>query len=50
MLPVATPPNAIVYGTGMVKQRDMIRVGFILNVTFAVVISLLAVLIFNRLL
>ena len=50
MLPVATPPNAIVYGTGMVRQRDMIRIGLILNVTFAVVISLLAVLIFNRLL
>ncbi len=47
MLPVATPPNAIVYGTGVVRQRDMIRVGFILNVTFAVVISLLAVLILN---
>ena len=28
MLPVATPPNAIVFGTGLVRQRDMIRVGW----------------------
>ncbi|WP_163327766.1 DASS family sodium-coupled anion symporter [Desulfurobacterium thermolithotrophum] len=47
MLPVATPPNAIVYGTGEIEQRYMIRIGFILNVVFAVVISLLAVLIWN---
>lgn len=39
MLPVATPPNAIVYGTGYVKQRDMMRVGFILNIVFAFVLA-----------
>lgn len=31
MLPVATPPNAIVFGTGHVKQRDMMGVGMVLN-------------------
>jgi len=40
MLPVATPPNAIVYGTGLVKQRSMLKAGFVLNLTFALVISL----------
>ncbi len=40
MLPVATPPNAIVYGTGQVKQGNMLKVGFLLNLTFAFVISL----------
>ena len=39
MLPVATPPNAIVYGTGLVKQRDMLRVGLILNLLFAFAIA-----------
>ena len=48
MLPVATPPNAIVYGTGEVEQKDMIRVGLILNVTFAVIISILSVLLIGK--
>ncbi|WP_461832470.1 DASS family sodium-coupled anion symporter [Aquifex sp.] len=40
MLPVATPPNAIVYGTGYIKQTDMMRVGFILNLVFSLVLAL----------
>jgi sodium-dependent dicarboxylate transporter 2/3/5 len=32
MLPVATPPNAIVFGSGEVRMIDMIRAGIILNV------------------
>ena len=32
MLPVATPPNAIVYGTGRVTAGQMARAGFLLNV------------------
>ncbi|AWX16059.1 transporter [Mergibacter septicus] len=32
MLPVATPPNAIVFGTGQIKQQEMIRIGIILNI------------------
>jgi sodium-dependent dicarboxylate transporter 2/3/5 len=31
MLPVATPPNALVFGTGYVRLRDMFRAGFILD-------------------
>jgi len=31
MLPVATPPNAIVYGTGQVPQATMMRCGLVLN-------------------
>ncbi len=46
MLPVATPPNAIVYGTGLVKQRTMIAVGLVLNLVCVVVITLLAYTIF----
>lgn len=31
MLPVATPPNAIIYGTGRVSAAQMVRVGLLLN-------------------
>ena len=31
MLPVGTPPNAIVFGTGKVKLEWMIRKGFVMN-------------------
>ena len=32
MLPVATPPNALVYGTGYIKLKDMVRNGFVLDI------------------
>jgi sodium-dependent dicarboxylate transporter 2/3/5 len=31
MLPVATPPNAIVFGSGYIKIRDMVKIGIIMN-------------------
>ena len=42
MLPVATPPNAIAYGTGKVSQRDMIKAGFVLNILSIIFISVVA--------
>lgn len=41
MLPVATPPNAIMFGTGRVQIRSMIRAGFALNIAGVVLITLL---------
>ena len=32
MLPVATPPNAVVYGSGKVLQQEMMHTGFWLNI------------------
>ncbi len=32
MMPVGTPPNALVYSTGYIKLKDMIRAGFILDI------------------
>ena len=32
MLPVATPPNAIVFGSGHIRALDMARTGFVMNV------------------
>lgn len=31
MLPMATPPNAIVFASGYIKIKDMVRAGFFLN-------------------
>ena len=31
MLPVATPPNAVVFGSGYLKMMDMVKTGFLLN-------------------
>jgi sodium-dependent dicarboxylate transporter 2/3/5 len=31
MLPMATPPNAIIFSSQQIKVKDMVRVGFILN-------------------
>ncbi len=31
MLPMATPPNAIVFASGCVKVRQMVQAGIILN-------------------
>ena len=41
MLPVATPPNAMVFATGRVPQRQMMRVGLVLNLFCSLVLTLL---------
>ncbi|MCI6988586.1 MAG: DASS family sodium-coupled anion symporter [Campylobacter sp.] len=41
MLPVGTPPNAIAYGSGFVRMKDMIKAGFWLNIAGIVVITLI---------
>ena len=41
MLPVATPPNAIVFGSGLLKIEDMFKKGIWMNLFSVVVISLI---------
>jgi len=42
MLPVGTPPNALIYGTGLVEQKTMIKAGFVLNIVSGIVITVMA--------
>jgi sodium-dependent dicarboxylate transporter 2/3/5 len=42
MFPIATPPNAVVYSTGFVPIRDMIRMGLWMNLAAWLVIVLYA--------
>lgn len=41
MLPISTPPNAIVYATGMVPQKAMIKAGVILDALMAVLVAVI---------
>ena len=40
MLPVATPPNAVVFGSGYLRIPDMVRVGIWMNLLSIILLSL----------
>ena len=42
MLPVATPPNAIVYGSEKFTIAQMIRAGFYINIVGIAVVTVFA--------
>ena len=48
MMPVATPPNAVVFGTGRITVGRMAREGFALNLIGAVIITTVCALLVKR--
>ncbi len=40
MLPVATPPNAVVFGSGYLRIPDMVRTGFLMNLLSIIIMAL----------
>ena len=40
MLPVATPPNAVVFGSGYLRIPDMVRVGIWMNLLSIILLTL----------
>lgn len=47
MLPVATPPNAVIFGSGAIEMRHMLKAGAMLDVIGIVVVSL-AIMLLGR--
>jgi sodium-dependent dicarboxylate transporter 2/3/5 len=41
MLPVATPPNAVVFGSGYLKIYDMVRVGIYMNIISILILTII---------
>jgi sodium-dependent dicarboxylate transporter 2/3/5 len=41
MMPIATPPNAIVFGSGRIKIADMAKTGIIINLIGIIMVTLL---------
>ncbi len=40
MLPMGTPPNAIVFASNHIKMMDMVKIGFVMNVVAIILISI----------
>jgi sodium-dependent dicarboxylate transporter 2/3/5 len=40
MLPMGTPPNAIVFASGHIRLKEMVKAGFIMNCIAVVLITL----------
>ena len=47
MMPAGTPPNAMVFSSGYVPQKDMLKAGFILNILFSILLTTFFYLLFS---
>ena len=43
MMPMGTPPNAIVFSSGYIKLKDMLKAGFVMNIISIILISLFCI-------
>ena len=50
MLPIATPPNAVIFGSGRIQISDMIRTGILLNLVSIFTVSFVSVFLLNQIL
>jgi sodium-dependent dicarboxylate transporter 2/3/5 len=50
LLPVSTPPNAIAFGTGYIEMKQMVRVGFVLDLLSILLMTLVGTLLIGPLL
>ena len=47
MLPAGTPPNAMVFSSGFVPQKDMIKAGLMINIIFSIILTAYFYLVFS---
>ncbi len=47
MLPIATPPNAVIFGSGKVRIIDMVKAGIFLNLLSIIIVSIICMIIMN---
>jgi len=47
MMPAATGPNAIIFGTGKIRIWDMVRVGFWINLVAWIIISIVGIAVYG---
>ena len=48
MLPIATPPNAVVFGSGKVKINNMIKAGLPLNIISIFIVTIVSLIILSQ--
>ena len=47
MLPVATPPNAVIFGSGKISIKNMAKAGVILNIISIFLVTIVSYLLFK---
>jgi sodium-dependent dicarboxylate transporter 2/3/5 len=48
MMPISTPPNAILFASGYIKMKEMVKTGFLLNLFSLLIIFLLSITLMDR--